>query len=140
MSNRQANDQSRNRTKSGLRVHANVEVRYCKVGRSGSLIFFIPLGKVHFVDTSARRICPNGIGPLRGYIPKGALGLVFIFSQKNTPNLSNLCLYNFYRDDLECLTVIHYFVSTHATLIRFSILDLAQWIASLQILEIFCPY
>ena len=34
------------------RLHANVEVRYCEVGRSGSLINFYPEGK----------------SPLRGYI------------------------------------------------------------------------
>ena len=56
-------------------VHANVEVRHCEVGRSGSLIIFIPKGKVHFVDTSAERIHPNGISPLRGLVRRADLSL-----------------------------------------------------------------
>ena len=89
MSNRQAHDQSRNRTKSGLRVHANVEVRHCEVGRSGSLIIFYPEGKsplrgyiptglVHYVDWSAMRIHPNGIGPLRGLVRKADIITFFL--------------------------------------------------------------
>ena len=59
-------------------ILTNIEVRHCEVGRSGSLIIFIPKGKVHYVDTSAKRIHPNGIGPLRGFVPKG------IFSQQKS--------------------------------------------------------
>ena len=31
---------------------------------------YIPTGLVHFVDWSAKRICPNGILPLRGLVRK----------------------------------------------------------------------
>ena len=39
---------------------------------------YIPAGFVHFVDWSAMRIHPNGILPLRGYVPTG-----IFFQQKS---------------------------------------------------------
>lgn len=71
-----------------MHIQANVEVRYCEVGRGGSLIISIPKGKVHFVDTSALRKHPNGIRPLLGLVriaelPKQPINDIYFLNAVN---------------------------------------------------------
>ena len=63
-------------------VSANVEFRYCEVGRSGSLINFYPEGKsplrgyIRNADMSQRDWSTTWIGPQSGYVPTGLVHYV----------------------------------------------------------------